>query len=373
MLRNETHKNFENHNIYVNSDEKTKGRFRAKKSYWLRKGMSENEAFSKAVEVFDCPNSNSSLQLKSSSRNLLKEPIENSINSKTSEPTKLEIESEIRRLTSMQDGANEAFSNQPIKLNSVKYKNYLDQPTPLDKKKDKNGLFGALNRLFKQLIEHKYLLIKLCLYALIVPITAGVIQAALSNSGLKAQYVEVLSWLLAFIIDFIALDHLSKVKDFRACLQSQFNAFVAAFIVAANLLGAYLLFEKEMKVAESQLVFEESEVLKEKIEDSERRLAETKSLYLATKWPAASDPSACENNRTNACGRMFAERAKAQKINYLTARTELQSLQKKLTLLKTTSPPKASQKDLWWHFGYYVFIWLLIAAVIRLEKISVAE
>ena len=159
--------------IYKKADEKTRGRFRAKKSWLMRNhNCSEQEAISKALHVFD------------KATNIEVKPVVSKY-----EPSNEEVEQLVQELQSLQ--------------NSAKIINHPTRGRTEDAKPSKT----------MKPILNKFTILKFSLYLLIVPITAQTIQAALSRADLSEWFLVAISWVLAIITDYIALEHFLERRD----------------------------------------------------------------------------------------------------------------------------------------------------------------
>ncbi len=219
---------------------------------------------------------------------------------------------------------------------------------------------------------NKYSILKLTLYGLIVPITAQVILAALSKTGINSYMMWATAIVLALATDYIAIEHISKVKSLQTGTE-QLNLAIAIFIIFANLVGAFLLFEKKINLDQLSTISSERNELNQNLEDSLLFMTKVKTTYLLNKWPKSTiDRSLCETNRTPECGPMFAKQSRPFEAKYLTAKQLYEHRKSELENLPTAVPQAQAKTELWWHFGYYIFIWLLLGSVIRMEKLSQA-
>ncbi len=326
--------NFEK--IYKSADENTRGAFRARKSWLIRnKNYSEQEAISKAFEVF---NRATTSQVK---------PIKSEC-----EPSYQEIANVVEQLQNSATVLPFRESNE----DSCTVDQIISKPE-------------GIQDYFR---KHKYDLLKLTLYALIVPITVQVIHTALSKTGMHIYMTWTISIVLALATDYIAIDHISKVRSLRTGAE-QINIAIALFILFANLTGAYLLFEKEIKLDQLSVISSQRLELKKEVDTKLQDMTKAKTTYLLNKWPESKvDRETCESNRVPDCGPMFAKQSRPFEAKYLTAKQLYEHKKTELEKLPTIVPQAQAKTEFWWHFGYYVFIWLLLASVIRMEKLSQA-
>ena len=327
--------------IYEKADPATRGRFRAKRSYLKRvKNLSEEEAVSQALKVFNL-NTTKVVQ-----------PILSSY-----EPTSEEISKVINEIKN-------SASVIPISSDSSQKDSITSQPEETRKKSPR-----TLQSFFNDF--SKYSVIKLCLYALIVPITANAIYSAISFASLNSSFSTAISWILALITDFIALDHFSSAEDPKGKNEDLVSLGIAVLILAGNILGAYFLFKKEMKIEETFQTILKIEALETKLSNLKDQAAEAEAIYLAAKFPNASDPKSCEEGLSSTCGKIFKKASRSERISFLSKSAQVTRLEKDISKFKTQSPNKTvTGGAFWFHFSYYCGVWLLLFSVIRLEGIE---
>ncbi len=276
---------------YLESDPKIKARFRSRKAYWLKKGLSEEQAICRANEVFE-----------------------------------------------------------------------KDDPLFMEDERIKVNFFH----------RNKYTILKLTLYALIIPVTIQVIHSALSKMGMHPQIIWGLSFILAIATDYIAVDHISNVRSLKRGIE-QTNFAIALFIIFANLTGAYWLLKKEVKLDQLSVISSKHTEMKKEVDARLKIMTQTKTTYLLNKWPNSKiSRESCESSRVPECGPMYAKQSRPLEAKYLTSKQLYEHKKAELEKLPTLFPQTQAKTEFWWHFGYYVFIWLLLGSVIRMEKLSQA-
>ncbi|SMF80455.1 hypothetical protein [Pseudobacteriovorax antillogorgiicola] len=321
-------------NLYRSADEKTRGRFRARKSYWLNKNHSEEEAISKALEVFQ---TSTTVEIK---------PITSKY-----EPTESEVKAVVKQLMSIQNSAK-----------------VIDFPSKDQNEQELPSNHFSLSKILSKVT--RYTFIKLALYSLIVPVTAVMIQEALRSASLEENFLTLVSWVLAIVTDYIALDHFSKAKEPMKRGEDLLNLSIASLILIANLVGAYLLFGKQLNLESTALKSSEISAVEADLQKAEGEASQAEANYLVKKWPKAVDPKTCEAGSSSNCGPMYAAGSKQEKVAYIAAKSQLEKLKQKQASLINSHPNNSTKTDFWWHLGYYAFIWFLLLSVIRLEKIS---
>ena len=187
---------------------------------------------------------------------------------------------------------------------------------------------------------------------------------------LNSSFSTAISWILALITDFIALDHFSSAEDPKRKNEDLFSIGIAVLILAGNIFGAYFLFKKEMKIEESLQQNLKTETLETKLSTLKNETAGAEAKYLAKKFPDASDPRACEEGVSSDCGKVFKKASQDEKVAFLSKAGQVKNLEEEISKLKTqSSKTNATSGTFWFHFGYYCLVWLLLFSVIRLEGI----
>lgn len=345
--------------IYEKADPAVKARFRARRSYLRRvKHLTEEEAISQALDVFNLATTK------------ITQPMISAY-----EPTSEEIETVVNELKNCasvitisdpDSSQNQTHFSSSEDSSRQKPKPSIVEETRIKKMKNSSNILRGLFRYFS-----KYTLIKLCLYALIVPVTANAVHSAISQAGLNNLFSTILSWVLALITDFIALDHFSSAEDPKEKNEDLFSLGIAVLILAGNLFGAYFLFNKEMKIEESLQQNLKIESLMTKLSTLKDETAEAEARYLAKKFPEASDPKACEEGKSSKCGEVFKKASKSEKVEFLSKTGQVKNLEEDILKMKArSSKTNATSGSFWLHFGYYCCVWLLLFSVIRLEAIK---
>lgn len=340
--------------------------------YWMMQGYPEEDASSKAMIMFQKATTRSAPLMASSyepsQEEVAKVVSELQCNARAMKVEHSEdfndllrqvdrIQSSAMKANTLASKASEDLQKVEADLNSLRDEKSKAQSSS----KPANGILGKINF---------YTVAKICLYVLIVPITAKTIDSAISHIGLDTTFTATISWILAIITDFVALEHFSKAKNPIKSNQDAINLSIACAILSANMAGAFLLFQKEMKIEEKATASLAAEELKSSLMELKLKAALAEGEYLAAKWPKAIDPKGCELGTVSECGPHFGSTTIKQKSRYEAAKTLLAEARKDLAAI---SKAPAQKSDFWWHFSYYIFIWLLLFSVIRLEGLKQRE
>ncbi len=247
---------------------------------------------------------------------------------------------------------------------AAKYKYLSDNQNKKQIPKHPTGIFNKI----------QYSVIKFGLYLFIIPVTAGFIQVVLSSSGnFSKTNSMVMSWVLAFFTDYVAFDHLSKIRNLQSCHQSRINLCVASCIIIANMFGAFIFFEREIQLDQLSVISTQRTSLKKELSEKLLGVTKARTTYLLNKWPKSNvDRESCELSRVPDCGPMFDTKSRAFEASFLNAKQIYDHKKRELESLPKLIPQAQAKTELWWHFGYYIFIWLLLGSVIRMEKLSQA-
>jgi len=247
---------------------------------------------------------------------------------KTAEPTPQEVLAVVRQLQNPKSFDRPSLQNS---LRAISGGQETSEPTS-----------RTISDLWLLIKNKKLFLVQLALYSLVVPTTAMVLEPMLQRLALP--YPMVISFILAAVIDGLALAHLSRASGWKKDNRSLFNSVIGFGILAINVFGVFVFLNSNSGM----------------IADTTNAEVEARVEWLTAKWPGASDPEACEAKIVS-CSTPYSKAAKPLHTSYLVKKAKSERLSQ-------ASPSNSGGKDVYLHLGYFVFIWLLILAVIRLEN-----
>jgi len=178
---------------------------------------------------------------------------------------------------------------------------------------------------------------------------------------LSSVPLSSLALLLACTVDLLIF-HLLK-------LDKWFAKSCGAALIILNCFGAYYISGKN----ESNLALEEIQkklqTANQKVEKLESNLADLYTDYLLTKWPDQTNPAKCESLEID-CGLPYSTAAKKKFSKYISEKQIFNSASSKLRDLESmqNSYIHISSTDIYWHLGYYIFLWFLLILAIWIKQ-----
>lgn len=213
--------------------------------------------------------------------------------------------------------------------------------------------------------------IAITFWLLVIPVTVTFTQSVLRAFEFpETRLLQAVTSLdVAAVALSVAVD--SLIYILLAVKGKMWPPLVAFALIAGNCAAAYWVAEKAQNIPALEAHGNKVAALEAEVSAADTDMAEVYGKYLAVKWKGSPDPEACEKKIAGAtCRAPYTTQASILHGEYLGNKNKLERLSERLEELKE-KPEFAShhsEKDLWFHLGYYAVIWSLILVAKRVEK-----
>lgn len=222
------------------------------------------------------------------------------------------------------------------------------------------------------ILDLRFTAMSAILWICLIPVTAMFIEHCLESFSfdrmkyLSSVPLTSLALLLACTVDLLIFQLLKLDKWFaRVC---------GGALILLNCFGAYYISGKNESNLAREAIQRKLLMANQKVETLESNLAELYSDYLLTKWPDQTNPAKCESQEID-CGLPYSTAAKNKFSKYISEKQIFDSANSKLSQLETmeASYIHISSNDIYWHLGYYVFLWFLLVLVMWIKQSTLSN